>query len=468
MYFSSISFLFFFFPMVFLIYYILSFHRGLQNVWLFFAGIIFYAWGEPIYVILLLFSIVFNWFMGLCIQRRNGDSRKRLLFLGCICNLSIFIFFKYLVPFGENYGITLVLPLGISVYTFQAISYLVDIYRKDITSEKSLLYVGLYLSFFPKVLLGPLMGYTSFGEQIRERKSTFRKCAVGACRFVTGLGKKVLLAGNLAVLSDIVFSYSAMGRENFQVPAMMAWMGFIAFLLQLYFDFSGYSDMAVGLGLMFGFKLDENFEYPYSALSIRDFWKHWNITLMNWFRNYVYIPLGGSAHKNKDTMVRNLFITWLLIGIWHGAKGNYLLWGVWNFFFILIEYFIGYAENNRYKFLMHMYTLMTIGLGFVLLRAQDMYQAGQYYMNMFGANYNGIWNGLTGFLLKEYGIFLVVGGVFSFPIAQRINQKLVQEKTSLLGKVWTYAYPVAMLGVFVLSLSYLTRNQVTGFWYLRY
>ena len=459
MYFSSISFLFFFFPAVFIIYYISSFNRKLENIWLFVAGIVFYAWGEPVYIILLLTCILFNWLMGLWIEKRKISDGKGVLIFAHIFNLSILFLFKY---------ITQTFPLGISIYTFQAISYLTDIYRRDLVAEGNPLYVGLYLSFFPKVFLGPLMQYEDFGKQIRDRKSTFRKCAVGGCRFVIGLGKKVLLAGNLAVLSDVVFNYSAMGRENFQVPAIMAWMGLIAFLLQIYFDFSGYSDMAIGLGLMFGFKLDENFDYPYSALSVRDFWQRWNMTLMSWFHDYVYLPLGGSKYKNKDTIVRSLFITWLLIGVWHGAKGNFLLWGIWNFFFIFLEYFIGYAKNDQYRLLMRIYTFMVIGLGFVLLRAQDMYQAGQYYMNMFACNYNGIWNGLTGFLLKEYWMFIVVGCIFSFPIARTINQKLVQNKIGIFGRIWTLAYPIVMLGIFVLSLSYLVRNEVTGFWYFRY
>lgn len=465
MYFSSISFIFFFFPIVFLIYYLLSRHRGMQNIWLFLASIIFYAWGEPVYIILLLASIMYHWIMGILIEKNHN---KGLLVFGIVCNISILFLYKYLAPYGENYNLDITLPIGLSIYTFQAISYIVDIYRQEIEAEKNPIYVGLYISFFPKVLLGPLMQYATFKEQIRDRKSTLRKCAVGACRFITGLGKKVLLAGNLAVLSDIIFNFSSMGRENYQLPAIMAWMGLVAFLLQVYYDLSGYSDMAIGLGLMFGFQLDENFDYPLSSLSVRDFWQRFNITLMSWFHRYVYVPLGGSAHKNKDTMVRSLFITWIVIGMWHGANGNYLLWGMWNCFFVLMEYFLGHAKENRYKGLMHVYTLLVIGLGFVLLRVQDMYQAGQYYMNMFASNYNGIWNGLTGFLLKEYGIFLVFGCLFSLPVAKAINQRLVKDETSLFGKVWTYAYPVAMLGVLLLSLSYLTRHQVTGFWYLRY
>jgi alginate O-acetyltransferase complex protein AlgI len=465
MYFSSFSFIFFFFPIVFLMYYLLSSHRGMQNIWLFLVGIIFYAWGDPEYIILLLASILYNWIIGIWIEKKHN---KELLVFGIICNLSILFIYKYLAPYGENYGLDITLPIGISIYTFQAISYIVDVYRKEIEAEKNPIYVGLYISFFPKVLLGPLMQYASFKEQIKYRKSTLRKCGVGACRFITGLGKKVLLAGNLEVLSDIIFNYSSMGRENFQVPAIMAWMGLVAFLLQVYFDFSGYCDMAIGLGLMFGFRLDENFDYPYSSLSVRDFWRRWNITLMNWFHRYVYAPLGGSPYKNKDTVVRSLLITWVVIGIWHGAKGNYLLWGLWNCAFVLVEYFLGFAEKNKNKGLMRVYTLIVIGLGFVLLRASDTYQAGQYYMNMFAANYNGLWNGLTGFLLKEYGIFLIVGAVFSLPIAKAINQRLVKDETSLFGTVWTYAYPVVMFGVLLLSLSYLAGHQVTGFWYLRY
>lgn len=463
---SSISFLFFFFPIVFLIYYMLSFKISLQNIWLFIVGILFYAWGEPIYVLLLLASILFNWSIGLRIGKSKNS--KGVLFFGVICNLLILILFKYIGPLVERYGLLLSLPVGLSFYTLSGISYLVDIYKKDIKAEKKLINIGLYISFFPKVFLGPLVRYSTFHEQIANRTNSLKKCGVGACRFVTGLGKVVLLAGNLGVLSDIIFSYSAIGRENFQVPAIMAWLGLAAFMLQIYFDFSGYSDMAIGLGLMFGFKLEENFDYPYSALSVKNFWERFNITFMNWFREYIYFPLGGSENKNKDKMVRNLFLLWILIGLWYGTKSNFLLWGILNFFFILAEYFLGYTENPKYKIVIHIYTIMVVGFGFVLLRAQDIYQAGQYYMNMFAANYNGIWNGLTGFFLKEYWMFLILGCVFSLPLAKHINQKLVKVENSRMVRLWTFLYPIGMFLLFVLSLSYLIRNPVKGFWYFRY
>lgn len=461
MIFSSITFIFYFLPVVTLIYYMLAFNRKLQNVWLFAAGIIFYAWGEPVYILLLLASILFNWGMGLWIEKAGsseGKKGKLPLFVTCFLNIG-------LIVIGKGTG---TLPVGLSFYTFHALSYVVDVYRKDSKAERNLLYFGLYLSFFPKVLAGPMARYSVFGEEIRSRKCTLRKFSVGVCRFTAGMGKKILLAGNLAILANLVFNYSAMGRVSVQVPAVMAWMGLIAFAMQIYFDYSGYSDMAVGLGLMFGFSLDENFNYPYAAVSISDFWRRWNISLVKWFREYLYFPLGGSASENKDKMVKNMLVLWLIIGIWHGFNGTFLLWGLWHFFFQLLERFIGFAENIHRKWLLRIYTLAVTGLGWVLFRAQDLYQAGRFYMNMFACNYNGIWNERTGFLLKEYGIFLLAGGVLCSPVAKKLNSRMVEEENRLWVKISTICYPAAMLALFAAAVSYLIRSGSSAFIYFSF
>lgn len=468
MIFSSVTFIFYFLPAVILIYFILAFNRKLQNMWLFIAGIFFYAWGEPVGIIILLISILLNWGLGLLMERagkEESNKKKVLLFFSCFINIGLIVVFKGAAAWNSTIW---TLPVGLSFYTFHAVSYLVDVYRNDLKAERNLLNFGLYLSFFPKILAGPIMGYGIFGKEIRERKCTFRKCAIGACRFVTGLGKKVLLAGNLTILANLVFSYSAMGRNHVQVPAVMAWMGMIAFAMQIYFDFSGYTDMAVGLGLIFGFSLEENFNYPYASASVSDFWRRWNITLVKWFREYLYFPLGGSQSKNKDKMVKNMLILWLAIGVWHGFNGTFLMWGMWHFFFLLLERFIGFTEWVQRKWLLRIYTLLVVGLGWVLFRAQDLYQAGRFYMNMFACNYNGIWNELTGFLLKEYGIFLLVGGVMCLPLAKELNNRMVKEENRLWVKISSFCYPVVMICLFLVEISYMVKSGSDTFLYFRF
>ncbi len=470
MLFSSTIFLFFFFPLAFIVHSALFFSRKAQNVWLCFVSIIFYAWGEPIYVFLLLLSGLFNWASGNYLNRlkEKGKSSKPFFIGTCILNLGTLFLFKYFAPLVTDFSGKLILPIGLSFYTFHAISYMVDIYRGDLKSEKNFLHVMLYLSFFPKVLAGPFIRYGTFKEQIKNRKINYRMISVGACRFAVGFFKKVLLAGNLANLADLIFNYSAMGWKTVQVPAVMAWMGAIAFALQIYFDISAYSDMAIGLAFMFGFRFEENFDYPYSAISVRDFWKRWHITFMNWFREYVYFPLGGSSSSNKDKMIKNMFILWLCLGIFHGAEGTFLLWGIWHFFFQVMEYFLGYAENSRKTFPLRIYTLSVVLLGWILFRAQDLYQAGRFYMNMFALNHNGLWNETTGFLLKEYWIFLLAGLIMSAPIARKINNQLVSEQSGTVGKIFTYGYPIVMMLVFILSMSYLITSGSSPFIYFNF
>lgn len=460
--FASISFLFFFFPIVIIIYYGCSFHKGIQNLWLLFASLAFYGWSEPS-ILILLGSLIIQWGLGIW----TGKSRNRIpLILGCFYTISILCLFKYIVPLSKEGS--LILPLGLSFITFRFLAYLCDIYHKKIEPENNFIYFSLYIIFFPKVFLGPLMDYRDFREQLMNREHSLRKCGVGCSRFIIGLGKKVILSANLAVLSDVIFNYSAMGKEQVLVPAFLGWLGLLAFLLQLYFDLSGYMDMAIGLGLLFGFRLDESFDYPYSASSVQDFWKRWNITLLRWFQTYVYGSLQGKSIQSKDKMVQNLFITWVILGLWHGITGKYILWAVWNFFFILMEHFLGYPREGSVKWLARLYTLLVVSFGMVLLRAQDMYQAGQFLLNLLGLNYNGLWNFLTAFLLKEYGVFILLGILFSFPLARKVNHYLVEGKKTVLTVIWTYGYPIVLMVVFFVSLSYMVRNPVSWYWYLRY
>lgn len=480
MLFSSTVFLFFFFPVVFCVYYLLSFSRPVQNLWLFVGSILFYAWGEPFYVLLMLASILINWAAGLAVDRfrENKRVKKIILVLLCMIDLGALFVFKYTGYFIENVNhitktemlpaVELALPIGISFYTFQALSYVIDVCRGDTRVEKNPFYVGLYISFFPQLIAGPIVRYNSIAAQIRDRQVNFRKISVGVCRFITGLGKKILLANSFAVLADQIFNWSEQGVENFSVPVVMAWLGAIAYTLQIYFDFSGYSDMAIGLGLLFGFQFEENFNYPYSAVSMVDFWRRWHISLTSWFREYVYIPLGGSRVENKDRMIRNLFLVWLLTGIWHGAEWTFLFWGLWHFVFQLAERFFGYAKNNRHKGWMRLYTLMVVILGWVLFRARDLYQAGVYFSNLFGMNNNGFCNGMTLFLLREYAFFLVMGILLCLPLARCINNALAAGKAGIWGKGMNAVYPVIMMGLFLLCVVYLVRGGYNPFIYFNF
>lgn len=480
MLFTSTVFLFFFFPAVFIGYYLLSFSRQAQNIWLFLVSIFFYAWGEPVYVMLMLGSIIINWGAGLLINLFSSSQRKRktVLVLACIINLGVLFLFKYTGFIVHNISsmtgyellpdMNLALPIGISFFTFQALSYVIDVYRKETEVEKNPFYVGLYVSFFPQLIAGPIVRYNSIAEQIRKRKSSWRKISVGSGRFVTGLAKKILLANNFAILADQIFNWSEMGAENFNVPVVMAWMGIIAYTLQIYFDFSGYSDMAIGLGLIFGFKFEENFNYPYSAVSVVDFWRRWHISLTGWFREYVYFPLGGSRVENKDKMIRNLFLVWLLTGLWHGAEWTFIFWGLWHFIFQAAERFLGYTKDNPHKGWMRIYTMGVVLLGWVLFRARDLYQAGTYFLNMFGLSGNSLWNGMTGFLLRDYAVFFLFGGLFCTPIARRCNVLLAEKQMGKLGKCMNILYPAVMLGLFMLCTTYLVRGGYNPFIYFNF
>ncbi|MDE7430166.1 MAG: MBOAT family protein, partial [Lachnospiraceae bacterium] len=309
MLFSSVVFLFVFFPVVLVLYYMFFFSRVLQNVILLLASLVFYAWGEPVYVLLMLASILVNSVLaGLISVLRGTKSRKILLFIAIGLNIATLFVFKYLGFVMETMGfepVSLPLPIGISFFTFQAMSYVIDVYRRTVKATNPF-YVGLYISFFPQLIAGPIIQYNSIADQIRHRKSNFDMFSLGVSRFTVGLGKKILLANCFAGIADNVFQWSMIGTERMVIPAMLAWLGSIAYSLQIYFDFSAYSDMAIGLGLCFGFKFPENFNYPYIATSISDFWRRWHISLTDWFREYVYFPLGGSRVSNQDFMVRNM------------------------------------------------------------------------------------------------------------------------------------------------------------------
>lgn len=473
MLFSSIVFLFYFFPAVLLLYYIFSFSRMLQNILLLLASLVFYAWGEPVYVFLMIGSILFNSAMGYLVGKWEGTKKKAALCVAVVINIGVLFAFKYLgfvlksfgLPGAENFNLSL--PIGISFFTFQALSYVVDVYW-GFNKPENPFYVGLYISFFPQLIAGPIIQYNTVADQIRNRKSSFDKLAVGICRFTTGLGKKVLLSNCFAAIADNVFQWSAIGTDKTTVPAMLAWLGSIAYSLQIYFDFSAYSDMAIGLALCFGFKFGENFNYPYIADSVSDFWKRWHISLTDWFREYVYFPLGGSRVKNQDYMVRNMFVVWLCTGIWHGANWTFIIWGLYYFVFQLAERFFEYPQKIKSKLLKHVYTLLIVNAGWVVFRADDLYQAGRFFLNMLGMNNNGFYSDTAVMLLRENWVFLLLGIVFSMPVARNMNEILYANQKSFVNTFYTLLYPVAMLLLLLVSVSYLASGTYNPFIYFNF
>ena len=382
MIFSSAEFLFLFLPCVLLVYYNPFFRgRRFRNIFLLLVSLFFYAWGEPVNVVLLLASIAANWFFGRMVEG-EGPRRRFWLWAAVVLNLAGLFIFKYLGFVCRNLGalglpmpeIDLALPIGISFYTFQAMSYVIDVYRRRSPAQRSVLDVGLYVSFFPQLIAGPIVRYETIAQEIHGRRETWEDFRSGVPRFIAGLGKKVILSNNMAILADAAFDTLP------SLSAPMAWLGAVAYGLQIYFDFSGYSDMAIGMGRMFGFHFLENFDRPYLATSITDFWRRWHISLSTWFRDYVYIPLGGNR-VSAGRHLFNLFVVWLLTGIWHGANWTFLLWGLGYFLLLMAEKY-GHIDR-RLGVLRRPWTLFWVLMLWVLFRAENVAAAGDYFAALF-------------------------------------------------------------------------------------
>ncbi|ADL34254.1 acyltransferase MBOAT family [Butyrivibrio proteoclasticus B316] len=481
MVFSSIPFLLYFLPIVLLVYYAFSFCRPVQNIWLFIASIVFYAWGEPVYVILLLASILVNYILGLfeqSIRDKNDKAAKAGIVVACLVNLGLLFVFKYLTfiltSVNDFAGMELIqvpdirLPIGISFFTFQALSYVIDIYRKDTDAQKNPLYVGLYIAFFPQLIAGPIVRYKTIAEQIKSRKSTLDLFANGTTRFAVGISKKVLLANNIAIVADTIFRLTQTTKEYYSVPVTMAWLGGICYTLQIYMDFSAYSDMAIGLGQMFGFCFEENFNYPYITKSIGEFWRRWHISLGTWFKEYVYFPLGGSRVKNKDKMVRNTLIVWILTGIWHGAYWTFIFWGIYNLIFIIFERVVSFEKIEGHDFLKHIYSLVVIMFGWIMFRADTLYELGEYFANMFGLTNNAFYNARVGMFLKEYALVIIFSIVFSMPVARICREKLEKMENGALKIGLKSAYVVGLTAAFTFSVISMVKGGYNPFIYFNF
>ena len=461
MVFSSATFLFLFLPLTLLIYYNpLVRGRTFRNAFLFVASIAFYAWGEPLYVLLMLASILVNWLFGLAI--RAGKNGSVVVALAAVFNLSVLFVFKYLdfaiTNCNNLLGLTLPLaglelPIGISFYTFQALSYVIDVKRKPALAQKNLLHVGLYIACFPQLIAGPIVRYETVAEQIVSRRENWMDFSKGLRRFLWGLAKKVILANNLAKTADLAF-------DGGVLTTGLAWLGMSAYALQIYFDFSGYSDMAIGLGRMFGFRFNENFNYPYAARSVTDFWRRWHISLSSWFRDYVYIPLGGNRVRPARHLF-NLFVVWLLTGLWHGANWTFILWGLAYFVLLMLE---KYTPLQKLPSLLgRAYTLLAVGLCWVLFRAVSLGTAVEFFRALFFRAPCGLWNGETSIALTNGFIYFLLGGILSFPLVPWLKKRKLAEKPAV-----QYLIALFQLLVFLLTVGFILNSTYDPFIYFNF
>lgn len=480
MVFSSPEFLLFFLPAVLVLYHLFkSIHW--RNAILMIASLIFYAWGEPVYIFLMLASILINWLVGLGIDRYESQSkRKSVLIVGLVFDIGILFIFKYLSFFCKNIGLllgtstelTIALPIGISFFTFQIMSYLIDVYRHDACVQKNIVKLALYITMFPQLIAGPIVRYQTIAEEISNRRSTPDDFTEGMVRFVYGLSKKIIISNYVASIADNIF---ALGDDSLSV--MTAWLGAIAYTLQIYFDFSGYSDMAIGLGLIFGFHFEENFNYPYAASSVTDFWRRWHISLSVWFRDYVYIPMGGNR-VSKKRWILNLFTVWLLTGIWHGANWTFVLWGLLYFVVQLIEKLTHFPE--KMKAFSHVYTMLVVVLLWVIFRSDTVSEAFHYIGVMFGGGYC-FSDKLFTFYLDSGKWVLIAGAVFALPVCSKIKEKLFgsgtgrvlqpengDQKSKALSVVWNLVSSVSVLVLFVLCVILCVNSTYNPFIYFNF
>lgn len=482
MLFVSLVFLFAFLPIVLGIYYMLKKSRKAQNIFLVLASLFFYAWGEPKYVLLLMASILFNWMLAIGINwagrtAQKGTICRLLLVFDVIINLGQLGLYKYL-----NFGVlqinrfagtdlfikNITLPIGLSFFTFQALSYVVDVYRGE-KCQRNPLYVGLYISFFPQLIAGPIVKYSAVAEQIENRKETLDKFSIGSVRFMGGFSKKILLANTMAVVADKAFALN----NDMNLTMSFAWLGAIAYSLQIYFDFSGYSDMAIGLGRMFGFEFEENFNYPYTAVSITDFWRRWHISLSNWFRDYVYIPLGGSKTGSKLKNIRNLFVVWILTGIWHGANWTFVVWGLLYFAFLFLEKVTPFSQYiTKNKVFGHMYMLTVVCLLWVFFRAESIHQALMYVGTMFGFSLGnlGFYTGLTGVYLREniyYFVFAVLLAMNSKSLFERLL-KINKNSVDVKSIIYAFSKKILLIILFIVSIVYVINGTYNPFIYFNF
>ena len=466
MVFSSTVFLLLFLPLVALVYFLCP--RKARNTVLLIASLLFYGWGEPKYILIMLFSTVFDYCNGRGIGYFRDQGRekaaKAVMWVSVVGNLAILAFFKYTdfaidnINSLLNAGIPalgLALPIGISFYTFQTMSYTIDVYRGLVKPCRNILDVGAYVTLFPQLIAGPIVQYKTVEHELLNRRESVFEASRGMQRFVVGLAKKVLIANQVGALWEQIAAMS-------EPSAAVAWLGVLAYTFQIYFDFSGYSDMAIGLGHLFGFRFLENFEHPYESRSVTEFWRRWHISLSTWFREYVYIPLGGNR-KGKARQVLNLLIVWGLTGFWHGASWNFLLWGLYYALLLILEkLFLLKWLDKLPKVVRHIYTIFCFMIGWTLFAITDMGQLGQYFSAMFTAP---LWDGAAAYLLRSNVVLLVLAAVGSTTLPVRVFNA-VESRLGDKAAVALRSVGVALL--LLLSVAFLVGDSYNPFLYFRF
>ncbi len=446
MVFSSLTFLIIFMLATLALYFAVPFKA--KNIVLLICSLVFYAWGEPIYIVLILYSIVFNYLFGRLMDSFEGGKRRFALVFAIIMNLAILFYFKYAAFAVHTFNRIahtsfsvreLALPIGVSFYTFQALSYIIDLYRKKFQAQKNFFNFSLYIIMFPQLIAGPIVRYESIEAQLTNREISLEKFGQGSVRFLYGLAKKVLIANAMGAVFDSVHGL------NGNVAVTTAWMGAIAYTFQIYFDFSGYSDMAIGLGKMLGFDYCENFDHPYVAGSVTDFWHRWHISLSTWFKEYVYIPLGGNK-KGPVRHIINMLIVWLLTGLWHGAAWNFVLWGVYYGVLLCIEKYGILRIKKLPKWILHIYTGVAVIIGWVIFSSDSLQNVWTILQSMF---YGTLWDAGALYLLRTNWPMLVLAGLFSTSLPLLCNQKLL---TKVPGRVLMLLWNIGLLFLCILTL----------------
>lgn len=470
MLFSSLTFLFGFLPILLILYFIIK-NRKYKNVVLLIFSLLFYAWGEPKYILLMLLTILIVYIFGILIDKFDREKKltlKKLSLILCIILvLGSLIFFKYSNFLIENINsifntkinlINVIMPIGISFYTFQILSYIIDLYNKKIKLQKNYFSLALYVSLFPQLIAGPIVRYETVEEEIDNRKETKEDVIAGTKRFIIGLSKKVIIANQMALLADLIFN-----KHNGSYGTSIIWLGTLAYTLQIYFDFSGYSDMAIGLGRIFGFHFLENFDYPYISKSVTEFWRRWHISLSTWFRDYVYIPLGGNR-VNKFKWIRNIILVWLLTGLWYGAAWNFIIWGIYYGLLLLFEkLFLNKLLNKLPSIINWLYTFIIVMIGWMIFRSNSLNELLLFIKTMFSYKQTD-WITILADNLSTFNslIFIVPAFILSFPILKKIKEKY-SGKT-----IYIILTNILLLMLFIMCIVYLTSSSYNPFIYFRF
>lgn len=477
MVFSNLVFLFVFLPIVLIVYFLLP--SKFKNFFLLLVSLFFYAWGEPVYVLLMIASTILNYVFGLLVGRDDTSKsvKKTYIVIAVLLNLAILGYYKYSSFLIDNinalFNLDIVheqlpLPIGISFFTFQAMSYVIDVYRNDAKVQKNILDLALYIALFPQLVAGPIVRYTTIAEELKKRVHSVELFSDGVRQFILGLGKKVIIANPLGGIADTIFST---GASDLSVTT--AWIGILAYTLQIYFDFSGYSDMAIGLGKMFGFKFLENFNYPYISRSVSEFWRRWHISLSSWFRDYIYIPLGGNR-KGVWKTYRNILVVWTATGFWHGASWTFMAWGFYYGFIICVERVgLGKVIGKLWRPLQHIYVLILVMIGWVFFRADNFSYSIDFIQTMFGLNGTAVLDNTAISFLNDNAYLFVLGIIVSIPIYPWIVKKMAQltegDKRSAFFSVVRYVGgPILYFVLFLLVTMFLVNSTYNPFIYFRF